>query len=665
MRARRTKSLEGVLAGKRSTSVPEKRRPAEPRSPALSAPRARRPRRLGACHWIPALFAFLVYAPTLGGAFVWDDVSYLVDNPSVHTLNGLQTSLIRGYSWHPPGAGANEIPLYYYRPLVTLANTVTWVVSGGSPGFFHFVNLLVHAGVTLLLTLLLARLGMSSATMLLCGCLFAVHPAASEAVAWISGLADLSAALFTLGALTLLLAWRTGGIAARRSAAAALGLLVLLALGSKEASIVLVALIPLLLFLPPPTPAPSGRAASFPRWSPWLALLVPFVLYAVLRISAVGAAVPRVERMDLPQRLLLSGHLVLVYLRNWILPWRLVPEPPAHLLRQPPSVLPGLLGLLVLAGAVFFWIRGLREWARGAAPARLAPAGTLGLGLLLLSLAPVLQWIPTGEIYGARFLYLPSAGLFLLIGSLLDPWTRVRPARARLLLGFLGVPLLAILQMNLPIWKSDLALHTATVQARPDNARALANLGTAQLKAGRLEEAERNLGRAALLDSADASKQAQYGFVLVRQGRLEEGVRFLEKARVLGLRSKPVLKNLGIGWTSLGRYEEGVRYLREALGLDPSDASLHDWLGTAERRLGKREEAIPHLRRAIELDPSRRSAWSNLIEALRETGRAEEAGELVRAFLERFPDAPEASALRSGQVLPGSRSSPPAAPPGR
>jgi protein O-mannosyl-transferase len=614
---------------------------------------------------IPCALAILAYLPAVGDGFVWDDVSYLVINPAAHDLSRLGEALGHGFTWVPAESPGEERPLYYYRPVVTIANTLGWVVSGGRPGLFHAQNVLAHAGTTLMLCLLAVWLGLSPQAALVLGSAFALHPAISEAVAWISGRTDGFAAFFSLAALLLLVGWRTGRLAGWRWTLAAFGVATFLALASKESAAFLVVLAPLLILLP----RPDGVATARPplrlgRGHALAALLFAAGLYLAVRSLVSGLALPSTQiepanRLSLFHRLVLSGNLFLAYVQNLVAPWRLVPEPAPWLLRRPPALLTGLIGITMLATIGLFWLLGVRAWAHHAPRKWVTPAGAVGLGIFLLTLVPVLQWIQTGEVYGQRFLYLPLAGLFLWMGSVVDPWLRGAPRRSWWLLGIVGAVLIVLLQRQLPIWKDEYALFRATAEARPQSARALANLGTEQFKRGLLNEAEVNLAMAVQLDPGDGAKHGHYGALLMTLGRREEGVRQLELARANGDRSQPTLRNLGIGWVMLGRYEDGARALREAMNPGARDAALYEWLGLAERKLGRAAEAAGHLRRSIELDAAREPAWRNLMGALAESGQPEEAQEVRRAFLRQFPGSPEAKSVRG---VPGGDREAPAAP---
>ena len=187
--------------------------------------------RLAALLLIPSLLAAVVYAGSLGSAFVYDDRDLIVQNPWVHELDDLPSAFTR-----PMWSFRTSAPTNYYRPLPVAAYTLLWVASGGRPWSFHLVSVLLHAGNAFLVTALLLRMTKERTLALAAGSLFAVHPLASEAVAWISGFPELMYAAAVLGFLHLHLRGHTvlaggtllAGLLSKETALAALPLALLL-----------------------------------------------------------------------------------------------------------------------------------------------------------------------------------------------------------------------------------------------------------------------------------------------------------------------------------------------------------------------------------------------------------------------------------------------------
>ena len=99
-----------------------------------------------AIHFI-IILGLIVYFNSLFGAFVWDDESYIRDNPKVHAIN-IVTLFQHNNSFN--GAG-------YYRPLSATYFATIYSLFGSHPFYFHFLQICLHITNTILLFLLLKR----------------------------------------------------------------------------------------------------------------------------------------------------------------------------------------------------------------------------------------------------------------------------------------------------------------------------------------------------------------------------------------------------------------------------------------------------------------------------------------------------------------------------
>ncbi|MCW5627156.1 MAG: hypothetical protein KIT73_20735, partial [Burkholderiales bacterium] len=162
--------------------------------------------------WLIALAVALAYANAFGGGFQFDDFNVIVDNPTVH-------------SW---AAWWSRMP--GLRPLLKLTYTANWVSGFGVAGF-HAVNILLHLANALLVfaisrpVLMDAGLApdLAARVALPAALLFALHPAQTEAVTYVSGRSVSLMALFYLVAIACHLRarvdggaipWRAGALAA-------------------------------------------------------------------------------------------------------------------------------------------------------------------------------------------------------------------------------------------------------------------------------------------------------------------------------------------------------------------------------------------------------------------------------------------------------------------
>ncbi|MDD2708999.1 MAG: hypothetical protein PHV34_13520 [Verrucomicrobiae bacterium] len=134
------------------------------------------------------LVVWIGYSPSLWNGFVYDDEKYVVQNPLVTGDLPLRRIFTETY---PPQATAQGL----YRPLTTLSyclDASIWGVAKPNRwNGFHFTNILLHSINACLLLLILRQLGMERGPRLAAALLFGIHPALSEAVAWVVGRAEL------------------------------------------------------------------------------------------------------------------------------------------------------------------------------------------------------------------------------------------------------------------------------------------------------------------------------------------------------------------------------------------------------------------------------------------------------------------------------------------
>jgi hypothetical protein len=325
------------------------------------------------------------------------------------------------------------------------------------------------------------------------GLVFAVHPVHVEAVANVSGRAELLAAAFGLGALLVHARFRGGDGKATLAGSILAAFLLFLACLAKESAVMLAAVLVYGEALRGRSRFDIGRACAVAG--------LPVLVFLALRVGVLGSltlredAVTALENPVVGQSLPVRGLTALAVVARGagllLLPLRLTPdygfahlEPVGFLLD--PAALAGFA--LVVAAAIALLLL-----------PRKRPAAALGVVLLVAPWLLVSNlFVTIGTIFGERLLYLPSAGFALLAG--VGASSLYAHARARSFLVTAGAAILLFWGWRsvtyAETWKDDLTLFTAAERVAPRSVRVLSNLGVELALRGRLEEAEARLVRA-------------------------------------------------------------------------------------------------------------------------------------------------------------------------
>ncbi|MBZ5604686.1 MAG: hypothetical protein LAO79_20500 [Acidobacteriia bacterium] len=339
-----------------------------------------------------ALLVVLAYARVATSYFLSDDFTIL-----------LHAGDYRRATWwaftHPGGDG-------FYRPFFYLYFSTSELVAHRNPLAWHAIELAMHLANCWLVYLLAIALGWSRFAAGVASALFAIHGTRPEAVVGISAQPDLLATFFTLATLLLFLE--------NRHWLAVIAMIP--GLLSKESAYA----IPLLL-----------AVVAFGRWREmipyWIAAAAMFLLRWHL-MGGLGGYVNPDGRLEI----LSTGVLGVIKglgLRLWA----------ALFVPVNWSIRPGwFFGALLLAYLVFLLIS-----ARWTFPRR--PIA-LSLAFVVVAALPAFSRLLIGaDLAKAHYVYLPSAGFCLLMGTLVDR----RPAAASVVMLFS----IAALEHNLSAWK--------------------------------------------------------------------------------------------------------------------------------------------------------------------------------------------------------------------
>ncbi len=461
---------------------------------------------------IAAVFA--AYAPSLQYHFILDDHRFTSD-PRVQS-EGHIWEYFSNYVWAQFTGG----PPSFYRPLFVLWMRINFVLSGMSPWGWHLLSILKHGAVAILLYLLVWKLLRDRIAALLAAALFALHPAHTECVAWVT-VPDPLMAIGVLGTLLLFLKYAQGSSPAelgkklkkkvRQNATHgsisrpawpwlfASAVMCFLTMLAKETAIILpVVIFFLSLFMLRGTAdsvaAENRRAPFLTRFLAALRLTWPFacltVFYLLLRLNAFDGKLGSLTQ-HLPWRsVLLSWPAILwFYVKVVLWPVR------SHAYADPTIAEKfSARGVLLPGLAVAFFVAALTMgllWLTRKARRELSAAEATGVEYVLLigSLLMVLPILPAlnlnvlnpGDFLHGRYAYLSLVGIMLIVAA---AWHLAGKARKPLLwgAGLLAIVFLVLTLSQEKLWNDDLTLFTAAHQLAPNNPWVALNLERANVQ---------------------------------------------------------------------------------------------------------------------------------------------------------------------------------------
>ncbi len=176
----------------------------------------------------------------------------------------------------------------------------------------------------------------------------------------------------------------------------------------------------------------------------------------------------------------------------------------------------------------------------------------------------------------------------------------------------------------------------------PDHPEVRMNLGIVYQKTGRLEAAARELERAVALDPDSPEARFNLGGVYGRLGRPEEGAAAHEQAIRLRPEYPEAFYNLGVLRSSMGAFERAAAALERARQLKPGAPEVLSHLAQAYRGQGRFDDAVATLRRALELEPGDAATRTALGVAYGRQGRLDDAVRELRRVIADHPSFAEA-----------------------
>jgi Tfp pilus assembly protein PilF len=542
-----------------------------------------------------------------------DDTLLITQNATVQHLS--PRSVFRAFSSYDP-----EL----YVPLTLLTYQVEHAVFGLNPVVFHFTNLLLHAGSSLLLFLLARKILGADLPALLVALLFAVHPLNAEAVAWAAARKDVLSTMFFL--LSLLLYEQSEQSRDARMRAWSI-VTFLAALLSKVTVLTLPVVLVLLDWR-------AGRPVTLKsireKW-PW------FCLSALFACIAIGGKTRNLASLSLFDHLLIGMKGIAWYLQKFFWPASLsvaYPQETAVSLARSEFFVPAILATALLVTA---WM--LRRYR------------TVSFGILFFLVTVSANFFnvwKNGMLFFAsdRYAYVAAIGIAVAGVWLLFRWTKA----AAPFLGFAAVAALSVLCLaQARVWASSETLYRHALDVAPRSLMILNNLGDTLVRSGREEEGLQYFLRAVDADPKNVLALTNAGNIFKKRGKFAEAEEFYRRAADAAPQSPQVEQLLGLyllGELLLeqGKTDQGFLQLKKATELGAAYAEPFFNYGLMLERYGRKAEAVEAFSGAVNVDGTYLAARYHLAALLSERGKLPQARQQLAAIVAIDPAYEKAAA---------------------
>ena len=529
------------------------------------------------------ILGFLVYANSLKGEFIYDDISLIKFNDYIKDWSNLPKILIENI-----GAG-NWQQSNFNRPLQMITYMLDYSLWNLNTVGYHITNIVLHILVSLCIYFLIKILYKNSYLALLSSLLYVVHPLHTETVAYISGRADSLAALFILLCMILYIKQQS----VKNSVLFIFILLsYLCALLSKEYSLIT----PLLLLFYSYTFKEKLQVKEF------LSILIITVVY-LITAGATLQFVPRAGGITFFQSLPGYFFAIVEYLRLLFVPLNL------HMGYGIRTF--SFSNLRVIGGIIISLI--LLSYAlRKNKTKNLASFSILWFFITLLPHSNLIY--PTNAFMAEHWLYLPSMGFFLILAQSIIALYKTRKqmiAAIILTIGILFFYSVLTIKQN-KYWKDPIFFYKRTLQYAPDNWQLHYNLGINYANSGNNQEAIAAFRKALELNPKNIDTYLNLSDLYYSSGHKRGSVDLLMQAIEMNPREALLYYSLGNLYMMMGEEQKSFDAFERSIQLDPKFVLAYNCLGKIYNARGSKKESLEMFNKTLELLKEANAATSDI-----------------------------------------------------
>lgn len=517
----------------------------------------------------------VTYGNSLNNVFLSDDLPEIVNNPNIGNL----------------GYAISSRPTGFIRLIL---NWLAFGLGGLNPFLFRSINIFFHIGTVFLIYLLFKRLYSQRLALFVAG-LFAVHPAISEAVVWISG------GTYPQYAFFFLLSFFSYLLAEKRKKYYFLAIISYLFafMSHPQMPIVLFLIFPLWEFA-------FGNLKK--NWVKTIPFLILSIIYVLISLSVLPERETTLQSTHYQQGgydnpLILIPIAVTSYFELTLFPKTLTLYHSELGFGQIQFALRFIITLAFLVSIliflkknkfVFFW-----------------------LSFFLIALSPTLTPLRLNWIVAERYLYLPIIGLLAIVGMWLFKLSEKAKFRQTVYIFFAAV--LIILSIRTIVrnidWKNEDNLWIATGKTSPSSPNTHNNLGDVYGRQGDKLAALREFQRAIELKPNYGDAYHNLANTYMELGQTDKALENYQNALKFNPNLWQSYQNIAAIYFNQKKFAATIENLQKAAAINPKNLNIRNNIGIVYLAALEKEKAKEIFNAVLSLDPTNQLAKAGLLEA--------------------------------------------------
>ena len=557
---------------------------------------------------------FVCYSPNFNSDFLWDDEFLVINNPL------LRAPILSFQIFKQDIVNSSFTQTIYYRPVQILSYAIDYRLYGLSSGGFHFTNIFLHFLNVLLVFFLVLKVLNKKSIAFITSILFAVHPALTGSISYISGRADLLFFLFGFLFMYMFILYREKKEYIYLVTST---LCLVFSLLSKESAIVF----PLLLIFM--DQMLKNEKNNFLFYIPGIGVSL---IYLTLHRIFLGAKYMQIFSLNriaesVKAFSVLAAELFMVNIL------------PVNLYMRRELSLSGnnylVMGTFLIVIFLFLAFKKERKEI------------LFGLGFFLIAVMPLIFVVKNFNLVAEHWMYLASFGTFLFIAIIIESVYENKGFFGRVLAALILLVLVyfystKIITQN-QYWTDDIGLSENVLDSSKSDAAAMYFKALALFNEGRHEESQEVLSKYVEAFSNDPKAWYLKGRLDLASGNTKDA----EDAFRTALKVDPEYDNayLGMAFVSFMNADEaeGIENLEKALSINPYNSEALYMLSIAYSKSGDDRKALAVASKAREVNPYDYKTILNLADTYVRLGGLQEGAKLYLRSIELYPEKPTAS----------------------